>query len=229
MTQGLIVALDLPSRESRKIVRVLGDAVDFYKVPPAISLEDPSFIPWLTRRGKRIFLDCKWHDIPSQVKRSVTAAGQMGLTSITVHTGGGRRMMEAALSVSPRPLVWGVTVLTSLTTPDLREVGVSGSARRQVLRLARLSQSLGLDGLVCSPLEVAFLRAEGISLPLITPGITYGGREGADQRRTATPAQAWGAGANLLVVGRSVLESQNPSATVKAILDEKRSSFRKPE
>jgi orotidine-5'-phosphate decarboxylase len=210
--------LDIPGPAARRVVRRLGATVTFYKVPPAALLEDPGLIPWLRKRQKQVFLDCKWFDIPSQVRRSVEAAGRVGITAVTVHVGAGRRVLEAALAAQPRPRVWGISVLTSLESKDLREVGLSASPGRLVMRLARLAQKVGLDGLVCSPQEVKRLRRAGIRLPLITPGIRFGGRVGADQRRTASPQAAWADGANFLVVGRSILEAPHPAQVAKEIL-----------
>jgi len=216
--RDLIVALDVKARDARGMVRRLGRAVDFYKVPPAATLEDPGLVSWLVHRRKRVFLDCKWFDIPSQVRRSVESAGRLGIAAVTIHAGAGRAVMKAALAARPRPLVWGVTVLTSMEGKDLKEVGIAGPPSRQVLRLARLAQKNGLDGLVCSPLEVSILRKAGISLPLIAPGIQFGGRAGKDQKRTASPEEAWRAGADALVVGRSVLESPDPAGAAREIL-----------
>jgi orotidine-5'-phosphate decarboxylase len=216
--RGLIVALDGSPAFAREIVQKLGGAVDFYKVPPALTLEDPGFINWLKEKRKRVFLDCKWYDIPSQVKRSVESAGRLGVTAATVHAAGGREMMAAALSARPRPWIWGVTVLTSQGPRDLREAGAAPSPARQVLRLARLARRAGLEGLVCSPRELSLLRKSKIALDLITPGIQFGGRGGEDQSRTAGPREAWSAGADYIVVGRSILESPDPAGTARAIL-----------
>jgi orotidine-5'-phosphate decarboxylase len=220
----LIVALDVAGEVARRLVRQMGSAVDFYKVPPSSTLEDLRLMNWLRARRKKIFLDCKWFDIPSQVQRSVEAAGRLGVTAVTIHAGAGRAVMVAAVRARPRPLVWGVTVLTSWGAEDLREVGVRATPQAQVLRLARLAQSVGLDGLVCSPREVAPLRRAGIRLPLITPGIRFGDRGGKDQKRTATPQDAWGAGATHLVVGRSILEAPNPAQAAREILKLKHAS-----
>ncbi len=214
----LIVALDVSGAEARRLVRRLGPSVGFYKVPPSSTLEDPEFIAWLKKRRKKVFLDCKWFDIPTQVRRSIEAAGRLGVTAVTIHAGAGRAVMAAAAAARPKPLVWGVTVLTSFGPDDLEEVGVSPNPLAQVLRLARLAQSAGLDGLVCSPKEVAPLRKAGIRLPLITPGIQFGGNGGSDQKRTATPQEAWGAGANHLVVGRSILDAKDPAQAAREIL-----------
>lgn len=214
----LIVALDVSGAEARRLVRGIGPSVDFYKVPPSSTLEDPKFIAWLQARRKKVFLDCKWFDIPTQVRRSVEAAGRLGITAVTLHASAGRAVMAAAVAARPKPLIWGVTVLTSFGPDDLAQVGVKSNPLAHVLRLARLAQSVGLDGLVCSPKEVSALRKAGIRLPLITPGIQFGGHVGKDQKRTATPDEAWKAGANHLVVGRSVLEASNPAQAAREIL-----------
>lgn len=220
--KSLIVALDMDDpAKARALVEACGPAADFYKVAPTMTFKDPSFIPWLVGKGKKVFLDCKWYDIPSQVQRSVQTAGGLGLFSCTIHTSGGAAMMKAACAPSPRPKVWGVTVLTSFSQEEMNETGVPGAPRDQVLRLASLAQASGLDGLVCSPHEAAFLRQNGITLTLVTPGITFGDRGGKDQKRTAGPKEAWTAGADHIVVGRSILDAPDPAATVKDILKEK--------
>jgi orotidine-5'-phosphate decarboxylase len=145
----------------------------------------------------------------------------MGVFSCTIHASGGAAMMKAAREASPRPKVWAVTVLTSFSPEELKETGVAAAPAEQVLRLARMAQSAGVDGLVCSPLEAGFLRQNGVTLTLITPGITFGGAAAKDQRRTAGPSEAWTAGADHIVVGRSILEAPDPSKAVQDILKER--------
>lgn len=214
----LIVALDVSGAEARRLVRQIGSSVNFYKVPPSSTLGDSKMIAWLQSQRKKVFLDCKWFDIPTQVRRSVEAAGRLGVTAVTIHASAGRAVMAAAVAARPKPLIWGVTVLTSFGPEDLAQVGVTSKPLAQVVRLARLAQTVGLDGLVCSPQEVAPLRRAGIRLPLITPGIQFGGHGGHDQKRTATPDQAWKAGATHLVVGRSILDAKNPAQVAREIL-----------
>lgn len=219
---GLIVALDLDDgAKARALVEACGPAADFYKVAPTMTFKDPTFIPWLAGKGKKVFLDCKWYDIPSQVRRSVQTAGGLGLFSCTIHTSGGAAMMKEACAASPRPKVWGVTVLTSFSPEDLKETGVSAAPSDQVVLLAKLAAKSGLDGLVCSPLEAAKLRRAGITLTLITPGISFGDRGGKDQKRTAGPKEAWSAGADYIVVGRSILDAPDPAQAVQDILKER--------
>ncbi|MBI4395627.1 MAG: orotidine-5'-phosphate decarboxylase [Elusimicrobia bacterium] len=217
--KGLIVALDVAADKAKALVERMGEAVDFYKVSPFLMMQDAAFVPWLIARGKRVFLDCKWYDIPSQVARSVEAAGRMGVTSCTIHASAGSEVMKAALSVTPRPLIWGVTVLTSMGAGDLIEIGVADVPFLQVHRLATLAQACGLNGLVCSPLEISYLREKGIVLDLITPGIQFGEAGGKDQKRTASPQDAWSAGAAYIVVGRSILDSKDPAETARKILE----------
>jgi orotidine-5'-phosphate decarboxylase len=222
--KGLIVALDVEDpAEARARVGRLGSSVDFVKVPPTLALKDTELIPWLRKRRKKIFLDCKWYDIPSQVRRSVEAAGRMGVTSCTIHAGAGPAVIQAAVAARPKPLIWAVTVLTSFSDSDLRKVGVESRAEAQVVRLARLAQSCGVDGIVCSPHEAAALRRKGIKVTLVTPGIRFGEAGGAskDQKRTSGPGKAWAAGADYIVVGRSVLEAADPAKAVRDILKEK--------
>ena len=209
--------------EARALVRRFGSSVDFYKLPPTLVLKDAELIPWLRKRRKKIFLDCKWYDIPSQVRRSVEAAGRMGVTSCTVHAGAGSAVLQAAVAARPKPLVWAVTVLTSFSDADLRKVGVDAPAGTHVLRLASLAQSCGVDGIVCSPQEAVVLRRKGIKVTLVTPGIRFGeaGGSSKDQKRTAGPGKAWTAGADHIVVGRSVLYAADPVRAVRDILKEK--------
>ncbi|MGQ0644335.1 MAG: orotidine-5'-phosphate decarboxylase [Elusimicrobiota bacterium] len=220
--KGLIVALDVDSpAEAKALVRRIGDAVDFYKVAPSLYFQDPGIVSWLRERAKKVFLDFKWYDIPSQTARSVRAAGRMGVAACTIHASAGSAVMKAVLSVRPRPRVWGVTVLTSLSGPELKETGVPSSPPDQVLRLAALAQARGLDGLVCSPQEISLLRRNGIRSTLVTPGIQWGGGGGGDQKRTASPRQAWADGADHIVVGRAILEAENPAEAALRILDER--------
>ncbi|HRY30396.1 MAG TPA: orotidine-5'-phosphate decarboxylase [Elusimicrobiota bacterium] len=219
--KGLIVALDVDSPASaRALVRRLGGSVDFYKIPPALSLRDPTLVPWLRRAGKKMFLDHKWYDIPSQMRRSVQAAGRAGVTSCTVHVSAGLAALRAAASLRPRPLLWGVSVLTSFTNRDLRDIGVGSSVPAQVCRLARLAEKAGLEGLICSPQELPLLKKT--SLTLVTPGIRLGRASARDdQARSMTPREAWSNGARWIVVGRPILESGDPLAAVREILRER--------
>lgn len=175
----------------------------------------PQFVESLTNKGFDVFLDLKFHDIPNTVARACAAACDLGVWMVNVHASGGRRMMEAARGEIEKslhqPLLIAVTILTSLDTDDIHEVGYQGSPADNVQRLARLTQQSGLDGIVCSPQEVTSLRAsQPDDFLLITPGIRPAGSVADDQRRTMTPADAIKAGSSYLVMGRPITQADNP-------------------
>lgn len=184
--------------------------------------EGPGALRALTARGFAVFLDLKFHDIPNTVAGACRAAAELGAWMINVHAGGGRAMLSAAREavehVSPRPLLVAVTVLTSLDDAALDEVGVAGGTRAQVERLAALTAACGLDGVVCSPLEIVALRRLcGARFALVTPGVRPAGSGQDDQVRIATPAAAIAAGATALVVGRPITRAADPAAALAAI------------
>ena len=180
--------------------------------------------------GLPIFLDLKFHDIPNTVAGAVRAACQLGVTMLTLHAGGGRAMMEAAAKAAtdaahefpkPRPMIVAVTVLTSLDERDLAATGVAGPVGEQARRLAELAMSSGLDGIVCSPLEVAALRADlGPSFKLVTPGVRPAWAAANDQKRVMTPEDALKAGADYLVIGRPITAAPDPAAAATRIAAE---------
>lgn len=186
----------------------------------------PSIIESLRNRDKQIFLDLKLHDIPRTAERAVQAAARHGVDLLTVHAGGGRAMIQAAVdgarSVGDgKTRIIAVTALTSLSDGDLQETGVGGTMAEHVLRLGDLARSAGADGLVCSPLEVNVLRKRlGPEIFLVTPGIRSNSEATGDQKRTATVADAVAGGFNLLVVGRPIAEADDPRAAALRILEE---------
>jgi orotidine-5'-phosphate decarboxylase len=176
-----------------------------------------------------VFLDLKYHDIPSTVAKAVAVAVQLDVQMLTVHTSGGFEMLKAAeqsaqeaawqLRYSP-PLVLGVTVLTSLEAEALKEIGLDANLDYQVRRLATAAAKAGLRGLVCSPLEVATLRRTlPPNMQLVTPGVRTGAERPDDQKRTLTPREALSAGANWLVIGRPICTAENPRAAAEKILE----------
>jgi orotidine-5'-phosphate decarboxylase len=182
----------------------------------------PALVQTLTGRGFSVFLDLKFHDIPNTVANACRAAADLGVWMVNVHCLGGRRMLEAARKAMDecprRPLLVGVTILTSMDDTDLGEVGLSGSAADNVLRLASLAQASGLDGVVCSPREAASLRAAcGRDFLLVTPGIRPVAATVGDQRRVMSPEEARQAGSDYLVIGRPVTQSDNPVAVLTTI------------
>jgi orotidine-5'-phosphate decarboxylase len=180
--------------------------------------------------GERLFLDLKFHDIPNTVAGAVRAAVHLRPAIVNVHASGGQAMMQAAAEAAreaaedaevPRPLVLAVTVLTSLNDDDLAAVGQAGPASDQVLRLARLAQESGLDGVVCSPQEIAALRrACDPAFVLVVPGIRPDWAARDDQKRVMTPAEAQAAGADYLVIGRPITGAEDPAAAARRIAGE---------
>jgi len=182
----------------------------------------PDLVGQLVGRGFEVFLDLKFHDIPNTVARACAAAAQLGVWMVNVHASGGRRMMEAARealeSAAHRPLLVAVTVLTSLSEAELHEIGFAGTPADNVRRLAALAAQAGLDGVVCSPREVAMLReAQGPDFRLVTPGIRPAGADRADQSRIMTPGEALAAGSTDLVIGRPITAADEPMSALAAI------------
>ncbi len=181
----------------------------------------------VARAGLPLFLDLKFHDIPNTVAGAVRAAVQLRPKILNVHAAGGPAMMRAAAAAAteaakeynlPRPLVVAVTVLTSLDSGDLDAVGQIGPPADQVIRLARLTQQCGLDGVVCSPKEAAGVRAAcGPDFKLVVPGIRPSLGLSGDQKRTAGPAGAVSAGADFLVIGRPITRAPDPAAAARAM------------
>lgn len=182
----------------------------------------PSFVESLQARGFEVFLDLKFHDIPNTVAGACAAAAELGVWMVNVHVSGGRRMIEAARNrleqVSRPPLLIGVTLLTSLGPDDLTAIGCPGEPLERVRLLAELGQSAGLDGVVCSPLEAAAVRAVcGPDFVLVTPGVRPAGSARDDQMRVMTPPEAIAAGADHLVIGRPITAAPDPLMALAAI------------
>lgn len=222
---GLIVALDTAdAAEANAWARELAPYAAAFKLGlEFFSANGPQAV---ARFGRKVFLDLKFHDIPTTVAKAVRAVLPLRPKMLSLHAAGGRAMIEAArLAVEAygeeRPLLLAVTVLTSLSPAGLAEIGIPDGPEQQVLRLARLALSAGADGLVCSPQEVALLRAEfGAGPVLVVPGIRPGGSLLMDQARTLSPRAAAAAGADFLVVGRPITLAENPVAAAKHILAE---------
>lgn len=190
-------------------------------------LAGPEPVRWMVERGFKVFLDLKFHDIPNTAASACAAATRLGVYMFDVHASGGSAMMRAAraavdgaaaASNRARPLMLGVTVLTSLADCDLAEVGMAGTAREGVVRLAKLTKDCGLDGVVCSAHEAATLRAAcGPQFRLVTPGIRLADAAQDDQARIVTPEAAVRNGADYLVIGRPITQAADPLATLAAI------------
>jgi orotidine-5'-phosphate decarboxylase len=186
----------------------------------------PEGVRRIAAAGHRIFLDFKFHDIPNTVAGAIRAAASLQCMLITVHASGGPPMLEAAMKAAreagpKRPKIVGVTVLTSLDEADLAAVGQQGPLSAQALRLAKLAEACGLDGVVCSPHEVAMLRAElGDRFALVVPGVRPAWASADDQKRIMTPGETVKAGADHLVIGRPITRSDDPVGAARRIADE---------
>jgi orotidine-5'-phosphate decarboxylase len=186
----------------------------------------PNYVREVAGMGFDVFLDLKLHDIPNTVAKAVESLASLPIKMLTLHAAGGGEMMRAARAAqqkhNPDLLLLGVTVLTSMDTAGLSEIGVTSSSADQVARLGRLAADSGLRGLVCSPREVALLRQQlPADMQLITPGIRPAGETGSDdQKRVMTPADAARAGSSYIVVGRPILQAADPAAATRALLGE---------
>ena len=220
----LIVALDHPSAAPALAqVDQLGDAVARYKVGLELYLaEGRQLVDELQRRGKRIFLDLKLHDIPETVRRAAEIAAGMGVELLTVHACGGRKMLQAAVAGAGATRILAVTVLTSLDGDDLRADGIGDGVEAAVLRRARLAQASGCAGVIASPKEARAIRAAvEPSFLVITPGVRLAdGGSGDDQKRVATPQAARAAGADAVVVGRPIRDAADRRAAAERFLGE---------
>jgi len=220
----IIVALDYSdAAAARAMVARLDPGLCRLKVGKELFVAaGPALVRELVDRGFGVFLDLKFHDIPNTVAQACKAAARLGVWMTNVHASGGPRMLAAAREAlegfEHRPLLIAVTVLTSMGPAELKAIGVAASPEEQVLRLARLTGSAGLDGVVCSAREASLLRqAMGLDFALVTPGIRPTGSAAGDQTRILTPAQALSAGADYLVIGRPITQAADPLAALEAI------------
>jgi len=226
----VIVALDVPQAETAlQLAAQLAPAVGAFKIGSELfTSAGPDIVRRVRATGAAVFLDLKFHDIPNTVAKAVASAVRLDVQMLTIHTSGGSEMMRAAEDSARRtaaelgrqpPLVLGVTVLTSMDSENLAEIGASPDVTAQVARLARLAAASGIRGLVCSPLEIAALRRIlPAEMQLVTPGIRTGAEKADDQKRTLTPQEALAAGANWLVIGRPIYAAENPRAAAEKIL-----------
>jgi orotidine-5'-phosphate decarboxylase len=227
MPCDLILALDAQSpREVTPALKQLQGTLRWVKIGlEMFTANGPDCVREIAGLGFKVFLDLKLHDIPNTVAKSVESVSKLPIQMLTLHTSGGREMMQWAVKAqqqtAPNLLLLGVTVLTSTSAAGLTETGVTDSPEKQVVRLGRLAIDSGLRGLVCSPLEIRPLRA---MLPpgtaLVTPGIRPRDALADDQSRVMTPAEAARIGASYLVVGRPIFKAPDPVAAARAILAE---------
>lgn len=221
MANPVYVAIDTADlRKARKLVGAVAPHVGGVKLGlQFFASNGPAGVRKIAEHGLPLFLDLKFHDIPNTVSRAVQSVGVLAPAVLTVHASGGRSMLMRAKKVAPAGTkVVAVTLLTSLSDDDLKRNGISETAAAQVVRLAKLARGCGLDGIVCSPLEVEAVRAMWPDAYLVVPGIRPAGSVKDDQKRSATPAAALAAGASMLVIGRPITGAADPAAAAAQIL-----------
>jgi len=228
----LVIALDEPDRASAlRLVEQVSGMVGMFKVGLELfTAEGPGLVREIIEAGERVFLDLKFHDIPNTAAGAARSAARLGVSIFNLHALGGSEMMRAAAravadSASPsssRPLLLGVTVLTSMDAVNLSDVGINPDVESEVERLAALARDSGLDGVVASPREIRSIRERVASerFVILAPGIRPAWAEAGDQKRIATPSEALREGADYIVIGRAVTASKEPRASVERILEE---------
>ena len=223
-THKVTVALDFANlKDVKNLVSQLSPDYCNLKVGKELfTATGPTFVEYLHSKNFKVFLDLKFHDIPTTVKKACEAASQLGVWMINVHASGGSKMLEAALEgtskVKQSPLLIAVTVLTSMDQKTLEEIGVSRNLDDQVLHLAKLTEQNGLHGIVCSAKDLHFLKKQfNPTFLFVTPGIRMADDVANDQVRTMTPLEAIKAGSNHLVIGRPITQSKDPSKTLEKI------------
>lgn len=231
--EKIIVALDVPTaREALELFNTLRDTVGAFKIGSQLfTAAGPNFVREMVQAGAKIFLDLKFHDIPNTVASAGIEATRLGVFMFNVHASGGSEMMRRTIdAVSEttekegliKPKVIAVTVLTSSTRDTLEEIGVEPEPLPQVVRLARLADKCGMDGVVASPHEAIAIR-EAIDKKdflLVTPGVRPASADKNDQKRVMTPGDAVRAGSDYLVIGRAIIGSANPVQAAHAIIEE---------
>ena len=227
MSSPIVVALDFPSEaQALALAAQLNPQQCRLKVGKELFTRcGPKVVEGLHALGFEVFLDLKFHDIPNTTAMAVKAAAELGVWMVNVHCSGGLKMMQACREVleqhnGAKPLLIGVTVLTSMEQSDLAGIGLDITPQQQVLRLAGLAEQAGLDGLVCSAQEASVLKQQWPAGQLVTPGIRPAGSAKDDQKRILTPAQAMQAGSDYLVIGRPITQAADPAQALSAVLAE---------
>ncbi len=219
--EKLIVALDAGDlKKAERIVNELSGVVKIFKVGSQLFTRcGPKVINIVNKKNCKVFLDLKFHDIPNTVKGAVESAKNLGVFMLTLHILGAKEMLKAASNILNRPKLVGVTVLTSLNDNDLSSLGINRRVKDEVLYLAKLAKESGLDGVVCSPKEIALVRKRmGKDFIIVSPGIRPLGDKTSDQKRVLTPKEAITLGADYIVVGRPILEAREPIKEAREIL-----------
>ncbi len=238
LSDKVIVALDVATfDEAFALLGQLSDGATWFKVGNQLFTSiGPDIIREIKGRGKKLFLDLKFHDIPNTVARASEAATELGVDMFNIHVSGGMKMMRDAAEATKskafelgieKPIVLGVTILTSIDAPTLEEVfGSVKSLQEQIVYMAKLAQSAGLDGVVASPQEIRPIRkACGDDFVIVTPGVRPEWASVDDQKRIMTPLEAVRAGASYIVIGRPIRQSQEPASALERIFQELAENF----
>ncbi len=234
MKDKLIVALDVETPgKALELAKQLHDIAGMFKVGSQLfTSAGPQIVKDIIALNSKVFLDLKFHDIPHQVAGAARAAAELGVSLFTVHASGGAEMMQRAVdavSQKGETKVLAITVLTSIDATILSEIGVTSSPDDSVLRLAKLAEAAGVDGVVASPQEIESIRRTAPNLLIVTPGIRPSTSRSEDQKRIATPAAAIAAGASYLVVGRPITGAANPLEAAREIVAEMASNMNRSE
>jgi orotidine-5'-phosphate decarboxylase len=231
LEEKIIIALDVPSKtEALTLVETLKDAKLFKVGLELFTAEGPELLFEIRGHGKKVFLDLKLHDIPNTVAGAVRSGIKHRVYMMTVHASGGLEMMARAAEEASekalqegaeKPLLLGVTILTSLKDEQLGEIGMQADTEGQVIKLALLAQKAGMDGIVCSPLEIELIKKElGDDFLVVAPGIRPAWASAQDQKRIMTPSQAVQMGADYVVIGRPITKADSPQEAFQRIADE---------
>jgi orotidine-5'-phosphate decarboxylase len=227
MKEKVIVALDVNSREDvLRLTNELHDLCGMFKVGSQLFMSlGPPIVKEIIAAGGKVFLDLKYHDIPNTVTQAAIKAAELRVSMMTIHASGGRTMMQSVVNElgkrfpETRPFVVAVTVLTSLDTHSLFEMGIELPLEQYVRRLARLAEECGIDGVVCSPREISAIRGSARpDFKIVVPGVRMPDQPADDQQRTATPSEAVASGADHIVVGRAVTAQSNPRQALEQLL-----------
>ena len=229
MKDRVIVALDVNTlKEEERLLDVLSPEVQIFKIGMELFYScGVKSVELVKKYDRDIFLDLKFHDIPNTVYAASKIAARLGVYMFNVHASGGIEMMQKAVEGAEeeseklgmaRPRILGVTVLTSMDSEDLKKTDIHKSPEEQVLNLARITKEAGLDGVVASPEEITCIRkAMGKDFLIVTPGVRPEGSKTGDQKRVATPKEAFQRGADYIVTGRPVTKAKDPVKALKTI------------
>lgn len=216
----VIIALDCEIERAKEIIKKTEDKINFYKIGPVMFVKyGKDILDYISSRDKKIFLDLKLHDIPNTVAKTVENVVDFNVYSVSVHVSGGSDMIKAAVDAGKDKVkIWGISILTSIDHIQYSKIGFRYSLEHQVVHFSKIAKGAGADGIVASPKELYYLKKKINGIKFITPSIRPDAESVDDQKRFVTPALASKLGADYIVVGRPVTQSENPSEIVKNII-----------